>query len=125
MTTSPEPPAPDRIRLKRAYDPPDAGDGTRVLVDRLWPRGVRKADAGIDLWMKEISPSDELRKWYHHDRELWDEFRARYRRELAVHPEDLDRLRDLARAGTVTLIYSAQDTAKNNAVALRDELLAR
>jgi uncharacterized protein YeaO (DUF488 family) len=113
----------DRVRLKRAYETPSAEDGTRILVDRLWPRGVRKADAAIDDWMKDIAPSTELRQWFGHDPEKWEEFCRRYRAELAQHGAELDRLREMARAGVLTLIYSAHDETHNDAVVLRDVLL--
>jgi uncharacterized protein YeaO (DUF488 family) len=111
------------IRLKRAYDPPSAEDGERVLVDRLWPRGVRKSDAAIDRWLKEIAPSTELRRWFGHDPGRWSEFRRRYRRELSGHPEVVNELRALARKRPVTLIYAARDERHNEAVVLRDILL--
>jgi uncharacterized protein YeaO (DUF488 family) len=113
----------DRIKLKRAYESPAADDGTRVLVDRLWPRGVKKAEAAIDLWMKELAPSTELRKWFGHDPARWEEFRLRYAAEIHGHRDELDRLRDLVRQGAVTLVYSAHDEAYNDAVVLRDVLL--
>lgn len=113
------------LRLKRAYAPADPADGTRVLVDRLWPRGVSKAEAALDHWLKEIAPSDELRHWFGHDPARWEEFRERYAAELDRHPEPLAQLRELARAGTVTLVYAAHDEAHNNAVALRERLLGR
>jgi uncharacterized protein YeaO (DUF488 family) len=113
--------APD-IRLKRAYDPPAPEDGVRVLVDRLWPRGLRKTDAAIDRWLKDIAPSTELRRWFGHDPDRWDEFRRRYRHELSAHAELLDELRALARAGTVTLVYAAKDERHNDAVVLREVL---
>lgn len=113
----------DRVLLKRAYEPPSAEDGTRILVDRLWPRGVSKADAAIDGWMKDIAPSTELRKWFGHDPEKWEEFRRRYRVELVTHGEELDRLREVAKDGMLTLIYSAHDEAHNDAVVLREVLL--
>jgi uncharacterized protein YeaO (DUF488 family) len=111
-----------RVRLKRAYDPAAADDGVRVLVDRLWPRGVKKADARVDRWFKELAPSAELRKWFGHDPERWEEFRRRYRAELAGKGEQLDELRKLARAQAVTLLYAAHDEAHNNAVVLQEEL---
>jgi uncharacterized protein YeaO (DUF488 family) len=111
------------IRLKRAYEAPSPDDGTRVLVDRLWPRGVRKADAGIAQWMKEIAPSNELRKWFGHDPQRWEEFRRRYKAELAKKPELIAQLRDLARKGPLTLVYAAHDEAHNQAVVLRERLL--
>ncbi|MGO4558233.1 DUF488 domain-containing protein [Mesorhizobium sp. 2RAF21] len=113
----------DRIKLKRAYESPVADDGTRVLVDRLWPRGVKKAEAAIDHWMKELAPSTELRKWFGHDPARWEEFRLRYAAEIHGHRDELDRLRDLVRQGAVTLVYSAHDEAHNDAVVLRDVLL--
>jgi uncharacterized protein YeaO (DUF488 family) len=115
--------AADHIRLKRAYEPPAAEDGTRILVDRLWPRGVKKANAAIDEWMKSIAPSTELRKWFGHDPERWLEFRRRYRSEIRRHPAEFGRLRELAQDGPVTLVYAAHDDAHNDAVVLRDLLL--
>ena len=113
------------VKLKRAYVAQDADDGTRVLVDRLWPRGVRKADAALDLWLKEIAPSTELRKWFDHDTARWDEFRERYSGELRTHPELLVQLRTLARKGTLTLVYAAHDERHNDAVVLRAAILGR
>jgi len=115
----------NHIRLKRAYERPDDADGQRILVDRLWPRGVTKAKADIDEWIKEIAPSAALRQWFGHDPARWDAFRDRYRIELAGHPDLLDRLRDLARAGPVTLVYSARDEVHNDAVVLRDVLVGK
>ena len=97
------------VKLKRAYDPPAADDGTRILIDRLWPRGVTKKRAAIDQWMKDISPSTELRKWFSHDPARWDEFRRRYAQEVRKHSDLLDQLRSLARHGPITLVYSAHD----------------
>ena len=113
------------VKLKRAYDHPAEGDGTRVLVDRLWPRGVKKADAAIDEWIKDIAPSTTLRKWFGHDPARWQEFRSRYAAEVRQHPEQLDRLKVLARQGLVTLVFSAHDEVHNDAVALREFLLER
>ena len=113
------------LQLKRAYERPDAGDGTRVLIDRLWPRGVRKAGAAIDQWVKDLSPSTELRNWFGHDPARWREFRRRYAAEVQQHPEQLKRLRNLARQGPITLVFSARDELHNDAVALRDFLLGR
>jgi uncharacterized protein YeaO (DUF488 family) len=113
------------IRLKRAYEPPAAGDGTRVLVDRLWPRGVRKPDLAIDRWLKEVAPSTELRRWFAHDPARWAEFRRRYAAELAATPEPLEELRRLAQAGPLTLVYAARDEAHNDAVLLRDLLTGK
>ena len=113
------------VRLKRAYERPDAGDGRRVLVDRLWPRGVKKADAAIYRWAKDIAPSTALRKWFGHDPARWREFRTRYAAEVNEHPEQLNSLRVLARQGPITLVYSAHDEVHNDAVALRSFLLGR
>lgn len=110
------------IRLKRAYEPAADDDGTRVLVDRLWPRGVRKTDAAIDLWLKEIAPSTELRRWFGHEPARWPEFRARYTREVHAHADALAQLRTLAQQGAITLVYSAHDTEHNDAVVLREIL---
>lgn len=111
------------IRLKRAYDAPAPDDGQRILVDRLWPRGVSKDAAALDEWMKEIAPSTELRKWFHHDPTRWDEFHQRYLAELRDKGDLLASLREKARKGAVTLIYSARDEVRNDAVVLRDLLL--
>jgi uncharacterized protein YeaO (DUF488 family) len=113
------------IRLKRAYEPVEAADGTRVLVDRLWPRGVSKPDAALDQWMKDIAPSTELRKWFGHDPIRWEEFCRRYREELHQNSELLGQLRSLARNGPITLVYSAHDEVHNDAIVLRDVLLGR
>jgi uncharacterized protein YeaO (DUF488 family) len=112
------------VRIKRAYEAPSAGDGYRVLIDRLWPRGRRKQDLRLDAWLKELAPSGELRTWFGHDPERWPEFRTRYRRELRAEPAQA-LLRDLhrrARRGTVTLVYGAKDTEHNDAVVLKDVL---
>jgi uncharacterized protein YeaO (DUF488 family) len=106
------------VKLKRAYEPPAGDDGTRILVDRLWPRGVRKADAAVDHWMKELAPSTALRKWFGHDPARWQEFRQRYERELLQHADQIEQLRELARKGPITLVYSAHDEAHNDAVVL-------
>jgi uncharacterized protein YeaO (DUF488 family) len=111
------------VRIKRVYDPASPGDGTRILVDRLWPRGLKKADAGIARWMKEIAPSTELRKWFGHDPRRWEEFRRRYKAELAGKRELVGELRALAVQGRLTLLYSAHDEAHNQAVVLRETLL--
>ncbi len=115
------------IRMKRAYESPTARDGYRVLVDRLWPRGLRKADAHIDAWLKDVAPSDELRRWFGHDPNRFGEFRERYRRELRAAPAHaaLGELARRARRGTVTLVYSAHDEVHNNAVVLARELARR
>lgn len=110
------------LRLKRAYEPAGPEDGVRILVDRLWPRGVSKADAAVDEWLKDVAPSAELRRWFGHDPGRWAEFRRRYRAELRAQAPQLDRLRALAEAGTVTLVYAARDEEHNDAIVLRDVL---
>ena len=116
------------FRLKRVYERPAAADGVRVLVERLWPRGLSKADAAIDRWLKDVAPSHELRRWFGHDPARWHEFRERYRAELAARPEAVRGLRELrelaaAQGGPVTLVFAARDGAHNGAIVLR-ELLA-
>ena len=106
------------ITLKRAYDPVSRTDGTRFLVERLWPRGVSKTDLRIDAWLKDAGPSTELRKWFSHDPDKWADFRRRYFRELDSRPEAWQPIVSAARRGTVTLVYSSHDTHHNNAVAL-------
>ena len=113
------------IRLKRAYQPAAADDGTRILVDRLWPRGLKKSDAAIERWLKDIAPSTALRKWFAHDPARWPEFRRRYAAEIRRHPDQLAELRAIARKGPVTLIFSARDELRNDAVVLRNVLLGR
>src|SRR4051812_23096464 len=113
----------DRVNLKRAYEAAAPEDGTRILVDRLWPRGVSKTNAALDEWMKDIAPSNELRKWFGHDPSRWEEFRSRYAEEVRQKPELLDRLRSLARRAPVTLMYSAHDEVHNDAVVLRELIL--
>ena len=114
-----------RVMLKRAYDSPAAEDGTRILVDRLWPRGISKEKAALDHWMKDIAPSTELRKWFAHDPKRWKEFRRRYAAEVRQHPDLVTELRSLARHGPITLVYAAHDESHNEAVVLRDMLLGR
>ncbi len=116
---------PDNIRLKRAYKKPSAEDGGRILVDRLWPRGVSKDVAALEYWAKDVAPSTELRKWFHHEPRLWEEFRRRYVEELRQNDEMLTQLRERARAGRITLIYASRDESQNDAVVLRDILLGR
>ena len=108
-----------KIRLKRAYEQPARADGTRVLVERLWPRGLTKARAAIDLWLKVVAPSPELRKWFAHDPAKWTEFKKRYQRELRASPEAVNELRRLAKRGTVTLVYAARDEQRNSARLLK------
>ncbi len=110
------------IRIKRAYLPPAPEDGVRLLVDRLWPRGLAKPQAAIDRWLKELAPSTELRRWFGHDPARWEEFRRRYRAELAGQAALLDEVRALARRGPVTLVYGAHDEEHNQAVVLREVL---
>lgn len=108
------------IKTKRIYEPPAREDGFRILVDRLWPRGVQKEKTKIDLWLKEIAPSDELRKWFAHDPEKWEEFKKKYEKELATKQGLLNGIRKAEREkGTVTFLYSAKDTEHNNAIALK------
>ncbi len=111
------------IHIKRAYEAPSPDDGARILVDRLWPRGLKKTDAAISQWMKDVAPSAELRKWFRHDPKRWEEFRHRYERELEAKNELLRELKDLAKQGPVTLVYSAHDEEHNQAVVLRDKLV--
>lgn len=110
------------IRVKRAYDPPTKRDGKRYLVDRIWPRGIKKEDLAIEAWLKEFGPSNELRKWFAHDRKRWAEFKKRYFKELAGKKELWEPIRSEARKRTVTLVYSAKDEEHNQAVALREFL---
>ncbi|MGX9146178.1 DUF488 domain-containing protein [Mesorhizobium sp. 128a] len=111
------------LMVKRIYGPPAPDDGQRVLVDRIWPRGVRKEDAALTLWLKEIAPSDELRKWFGHEPARWAEFRERYRAELDANGEVVAQLCALFGEGKVTLLYGAHDEVHNNAVALAGYLL--
>ena len=111
------------LRLKRAYAPAAAGDGTRILIDRLWPRGVRKDAAALDLWLKGIGPSTELRKWFGHEPSRWAEFRRRYADEIAQKPQLLAQLRDIARQGVLTMVYSAHDEQHNDALVLQELIL--
>jgi uncharacterized protein YeaO (DUF488 family) len=113
------------IDLKRAYDPPAKSDGRRILVDRIWPRGIAKDDLRIDAWLKDVAPSTGLRKWFGHDPAEWDEFKKRYARELEQRPEALEELLEKARAGHVTLVFGAKDIEHNNAVALKEILERR
>lgn len=113
------------IRLKRAYDAPAPDDGFRVLVDRIWPRGVGKEELALDLWMREIAPSDELRRWFDHDPDRWEEFRRRYAEELDGMDEALADLKRKSEDGTLTLVYGASDRDHNNAVALKAYLEGR
>lgn len=113
------------IRTKRVYEPAAAEDGTRFLVDRLWPRGLKKTAVRINGWLKDVAPSNELRRWFAHDPAKWPEFRRRYFAELDAHPEVVQPILDPAACGRVTLLFSASDTEHNNAVALQEYLEAK
>ncbi len=110
------------VRVKRVYEPPDPRDGTRVLIDRLWPRGISSDEAAADLWLKDAAPSDALRRWFGHDPVRWASFRRKYRAELAERAEILRLLDELRRRGPVTLLFGARDTEHNNAVVLSEVL---
>jgi uncharacterized protein YeaO (DUF488 family) len=110
------------FKIKRAYEPPDPADGFRVLVDRLWPRGLTREKLHIDVWLKNVAPSTELRKWIHCDMSRWSEFRRRYFKELDAQPEAVAELRKRARATKVTLVFAARDPQSNHAAILKDYL---
>ena len=114
-----------KIMTRRVYEPPSPEDGTRVLVDRIWPRGLSKERASIDLWLKEIAPSTALRKWYGHEPERWPEFRKRYQAELAGNKAELEELIGFARKGALTLLYAAHDGERSNAEVLKEYLVRR
>lgn len=109
-----------KISVKRVYEQPGPDDGTRILVDRLWPRGLSKEEAGVDVWLKAIAPSNELRNWYHHDPEKWAEFKKRYFAELAASQDAVNELVGYVKKGKVTFLYSSKEPEKNNAVALHE-----
>lgn len=111
-----------QIRIKRIYQPPSQEDGQRILVDGIWPRGVKKADAGLDEWIRDLAPTKALRQWFGHKPERWSGFRKGYRDELAQHPETLQHLMALCRDAPVTLLFAAKDEARNNAVVLQEVL---
>jgi uncharacterized protein YeaO (DUF488 family) len=113
------------VRIKRAYEPPSRADGYRVLIDRIWPRGVSKEEASLDEWARELAPSSELRRWFGHEPAKFDEFRRRYRAELSGHEEKLRELARRGRRGSLTLVYSARDTEHNDAVVLAEMLRRR
>jgi uncharacterized protein YeaO (DUF488 family) len=113
------------LRIKRAYEPPAKADGARLLVERLWPRGIRKEALKMDGWLKDAAPSTELRKWFNHDPAKWREFQRRYRAELKQHPEAWRPILEAAKKGPVTLLFSSHDAEHNNVVALRAFLAAR
>lgn len=110
------------MKLKRVYEKPEKADGTRILVDRLWPRGLTKAKARVDIWLKDLGPSTELRQWFGHDPKRWKEFRTKYRRELKDKDELLGVIRKEARRGTVTIVYGARDTEHNEALLIMEYL---
>lgn len=113
------------IRVRRVYDPPGRDDGQRFLVERLWPRGVRKEALQVEAWLKNVAPSTALRRWYGHDPATWPEFRRRYRLELAANPAAWQTLLDSARQGPITLLFSARDTERNSALVLQSFLEAQ
>ena len=113
------------IRIKRTYEPYARGDGRRLLVERLWPRGMKKEALRVDAWLKEVAPSTKLRQWFGHRPERWAEFRRRYAKELAANPDAWAPILDASRHGTVTLLYSAHDIEHNGAVVLREFLAKR
>jgi uncharacterized protein YeaO (DUF488 family) len=111
-----------RLKIKRVYEHPDAQDGTRILVDRLWPRGLTKAKASVDVWMKDVAPSTTLRKWFAHDPDKWAEFKTRYRAELRANKEQVARLKTEMGKKRVTLVYGAKDEEHNEALVLQEYL---
>ena len=113
------------IKIKRIYEEPAAGDGFRILVDRLWPRGLSKARAKVDLWVKDLAPSNELRKWYGHDPQKWTEFKKRYSQEIANKDQGLDLIMKKTREGTVTFLFSSKEEKLNNAQALKEFVEAK
>lgn len=117
--------AAENVRIKRIYSPPSADDGTRILVDRLWPRGVQKERAAVDQWDKDIAPSSALRNWFGHDPARWRGFYERYADEIQAHPNRVSELRALAKTGRITLLFAAHDQQHNHAIVLRDRLLGR
>lgn len=114
-----------KLMVRRVYDPPASGDGRRILADRLWPRGLARDKARVDYWARDVAPSNELRRWFGHDRAKWDEFRRRYAAELDANGEALAELERQLGGGPATLLFGAKETACNNAVALREYLRAR
>jgi len=113
------------IRLKRVYDPPSRQDGLRILVDRLWPRGLTKERAALELWLKDVAPSTELRQWFAHDPAKWKQFEARYRKELSRQKDAIEMLKKKAKRQTVTLVYAARDEEHNEAIVLKKVLEGR
>jgi uncharacterized protein YeaO (DUF488 family) len=114
-----------QVQIKRIYDPRERGDGLRILVDRLWPRGVSKVEAHLYQWAKELAPSPELRVWFHHDPKRWQQFSRRYRKELSQRAAELEKLKGLARRRTITLLFAARNREQNEAVILKRALESR
>lgn len=114
-----------QIRLKRAYEPPEQSDGIRLLVERLWPRGISKEKAKIDIWLKDAAPSTELRKWFDHDPSKWNDFKERYFEELEHSPESIKQLKELMSQGTVTFVFASKEERYNNSAALKEYLESR
>jgi Uncharacterized conserved protein len=110
------------VKIKRVYEAPDDGDGIRILVDRLWPRGLTKEKAGIDLWLKDVAPSTELRKWFGHDPARWEQFKELYHHELEANAEQVLLLKDQMKRGAVTLLFAAKDVEHNEAIILQEWL---
>lgn len=110
------------INIKRAYEKAAKEDGWRILVDRLWPRGLSQEKAKVDLWLKDVAPSDSLRKWFHHDPKKWTEFQIKYRQELAENERCINIIRESEKRGPVTLLYAASDQEHNNAVVLKEHI---
>jgi uncharacterized protein YeaO (DUF488 family) len=110
------------LKIKRVYEDPKRDDGTRFLVERLWPRGIKKEELKMKAWLKDVSPSPDLRKWYSHDTSKWTEFQKRYRKELQNHPDAWQPILDAVHQGNVTLLYSARDTEHNSALVLKEFL---
>jgi uncharacterized protein YeaO (DUF488 family) len=113
------------IKLKRAYEDPSSDDGMRILVDRLWPRGLAKANAALELWLKEVAPSPGLRKWFGHEPTKWERFQKKYWKELEAKDEAVQLLKDMGKKGTITLVYAARDVEHNHALALKQFLESR
>jgi len=109
-----------QLQIKRVYEPPTAENGARILVDRLWPRGIKKEDLQCDLWLKEVAPSNELRRWFKHDPDRWQEFRKRYRKELESREESWQTILDYVKQQDTTLLFAAKDVEHNHAVVLKD-----
>lgn len=114
-----------KLQIKRAYDPESKEDGFRILVDRLWPRGIKKSDLKLDLWLKDVAPSADLRKWYDHDPAKWEEFKKKYAAELDENPESWEQIKQKLKHSTVTLIYAAHDSEHSNALFLQNYILSK